>query len=63
MRVQGARGGDGERPHQALSCEVRASEDVVASICQGERGGAGLGRRGINLWPLRSLETADGLRL
>ena len=41
MRVQGARGGDGERPHQALSCEVRASEDVVASICQGERGGPG----------------------
>lgn len=29
-------GGDGERPHQVLSCEVRAS-DEVASICQEAR--------------------------
>ena len=47
MRVQGARGGDGgERPHQVLSCEVRASEDVVASICQEGASAERPGRKG-----------------
>ena len=62
MRVQGARGGDGERPHQVLSCEVRASEDVVASICQeasAERRGSD--SRGVNGRPLHAMGNGPSL--